>query len=301
MTVPPRGPTSDESESPRAGRTLGSMLARLRRLKRLSGQELGRLTGMSQSKVSRIERDQTVPTPEEIGRLVEVLDAPGYLADDILREANRLREEIIDARAGGRRIDLGIFQQEIADLERTASTIRIFQPSLLPGLLQTDEYARAILRSFVEALPPSVPGTTHEDVLRAVDQRMQRQEVLLDRKKEIVLVFTEAVLQYNLCPPDVMMTQLRKIGDRAALENVTIGIVPSAVRLRYPALVGFEITDQNSVLVDLPTTATYARGEADIGVFLTIFSWYLEQAETDIDGMLDRYLRQYAQLVETSL
>jgi hypothetical protein len=65
-------------------------------------------------------------------------------------------------------------------------------------------------------------------------------------------------------------------------------------------VVGFEIVDERAVVVDLPTTGIYAHGDEDIRVFQTIFDWYLEQATTDIDEILDRYFRRYARIVADS-
>jgi transcriptional regulator with XRE-family HTH domain len=291
MTGPPFQ-SSDRSKT----EPVGVVLARLRQLKNLSGQALGRATGMSQSKVSRIERGLTLPSLEEIDRLVAALDGPAGLAVELRQETQRLRVEMIDARAGGRKLHLGIFQQEVADLEKAATLIRIFQSGILPGLLQTDEYARAILNSFITPLPPA-SGERRHDVLAAVDQRLQRQQALNDPSKRILVVFTEAVLGYRLCPPDVMLTQLRKIQDRAQLENVTVGILRQDVQLPYPPLLGFEILDNRAVVVDLPTTGVYARSEEDIRVFQTIFDWYLQGATTDIDEILDRYFQYYARIV----
>jgi transcriptional regulator with XRE-family HTH domain len=293
MTGPPSQPP-DRGADPEP---IGVILARLRRLRNLSGHDLGQATGMSQSKVSRIERGLTLPSPEEVDRLVTALGGPTALAVDLRQRVQRLRAEMIDLRAGGRRLHLGIFQQEVADLEKSATTIRIFQPGLLPGLIQTDEYARAMLNAFVRPLPAGTPGAARHDVLGAVDQRMHRQQALNDPAKKVVLVFTEAALGYRVCPADVMLTQLRKIRDRAQLPNVTIAILQQEAELRYPPLLGFQILDDKAVVVDLPTTSSYARSDEDIRVFQTIFDWYLEDATTDIDEILDRYFRRYARMV----
>jgi transcriptional regulator with XRE-family HTH domain len=279
---------------------LGVVLGRLRRLKGLSGHDLGQASDMSQSKVSRIERGLTLPTPAEVDRLLTALEVPASLAVELHKQAQRLRMEMIDARAGRKRILHFGVQQDIADLEKAATTIRIFQTGVLPGLLQTDEYARAVLSAFVLPLPAESPETGRLDVLRAVDQRMERQQVLNSTDKKVLLIFTEAVLSYRLCPPDVMLVQLRKIMDRAQLPNVTIAILEQDTQLRYPPVLGFEILDDKTVLIDAPTTGVYAHSDEDVRVFQTIFDWYLEQATTEIDEILNRYFQRYARIVGDS-
>jgi hypothetical protein len=243
-----------------------------------------------------------MPTQHEIDRLVEALGGTQEIAEDWGRRAERLRDQFIDARSEGQRLHrIGPLQVEIGRLEQAAETIRIFQAGIVPGLLQTDEYARAILTSYVEALPAVQSLDQRHEILAAVARRMQRQEVLQDPTKRVEIVFTESVLQFRLCPPDVMLVQLRKIRELARLDNVTVGIIPMGRELKYPPMLGFQIIDGETVWLDMPTTVVYAHSDDDVRAFMTIFSAYLEQAETNIDAILDQYARHHLKYLEPAI
>jgi hypothetical protein len=250
---------------------------------------------MSQSKISRIEHGLAVPTRDEIHRLVDALGGTKELAADWSERAEKLRDQLVDARSAGRQPHhiVGPLQTEIGQLEDAADAIRIFQAGIIPGLLQAEDYARAILTACVEVLPITDSVDWRQEIFFAVTRRMQRQGVLQDTAKKIEIVITESALQFRLCPAEVMLVQLRKIRELAKLENLRFGIIPMGVQLRYPPTVGFEIIDGKTVWLDMPMTVVYAQSEDDIHAFMTIFDAYLEQAETDIDGILDRYVAQY--------
>jgi transcriptional regulator with XRE-family HTH domain len=300
MSVPPAR-SSPERESSPADSTLGTALAAMRHQKGLSGQELGRRVGISQSKISRLEHGLAVPTRDEIDNLVAALGGTTELAEDWGARAARLRDQIVDTRSEGQRFQVGPLQAEIGRLEQGAETIRIFQAGVVPGLLQTDEYARAILTSYVEVLPGADAIDKRHEIFSAVTRRMQRQEVLQDPAKRIEIVFTESVLQFRLCPPEVMLVQLRKIRELARLDNVTVGIVPMGIELKYPPVLGFQIVDGKIVWLDMPTTVVYAHSDDDVHAFMVIFAAYLERAVTNIDPILDQYAQYHLKFLEPTI
>ena len=109
---------------------------------------------------------------------------------------------------------------QLIEYEAAASINRNFQPLLVPGLLQTEEYARAILMQFADP-------TTDQPIDAQVEVRMRRQE-LLDRADPPVLFFIldEAVTRRIVGGPGVMRRQVRKLIELASRPHVTIEIVP---------------------------------------------------------------------------
>jgi transcriptional regulator with XRE-family HTH domain len=112
--------------------------------------------------------------------------------------------------------------------EAAASVIRSFQPLLVPGLLQTEEYAREVINE--------ITGPDKRTVERLVDLRMQRQEIL-DRSDapSLHFIMDEAVIRRAVGGPDAMRRQLRRISEIADRPNVTIRILPFSAGM-YPRL-----------------------------------------------------------------
>jgi transcriptional regulator with XRE-family HTH domain len=123
---------------------LGRKLRDLRLRAGLSGDALAAQTGLSQSKVSRVERGLSLPSVEELRAWATATEATG----SELRELAGLVEQVATSATSWRvlhQLGLAEKQQEIAELEQQASQIHTFQPSMIPGLLQTADYARRML------------------------------------------------------------------------------------------------------------------------------------------------------------
>jgi Domain of unknown function (DUF5753) len=132
-------------------------------------------------------------------------------------------------------------QQELQRMERTATTIRTYQPAVIPGLLQTAGYARAVLEVNRYGL---------EDIADAVKSRVERQAVLYDNGKSFGFVITEAALRWRLCPVPVHLAQLDRIASLATLPNVSVGIVPWSLLAPVPVATMFVVFDASLVLVE---------------------------------------------------
>ena len=109
---------------------------------------------------------------------------------------------------------------QFIEFEAAASISRNFEPLLVPGLLQTEDYARAIFRQFSG-------DVTAERIDAQVEVRMRRQE-LLDRADPPLLFFIldEAVIRRLIGGKDVMRRQLRRLTEMAARPHVTVEVVP---------------------------------------------------------------------------
>jgi hypothetical protein len=120
---------------------------------------------------------------------------------------------------------------QFIEYEAAASVNRGFQPTLVPGLLQTEEYARAIIS---ELGNPSTP----ERLDSIVSVRMKRQE-LLDRADPPTLHFIldEAVIRRAVGGQSVMRRQIHQIIELAARPNITVEVVPFAVGV-HPGMQG---------------------------------------------------------------
>src|SRR6185312_4649887 len=109
---------------------------------------------------------------------------------------------------------------------------------IVPGLLQTADYARLRLAENVEF--HEAPGDDLEDALL---MRMRRQQVLYDRGKRFRFIVTESVLRMLLCPVDVMRGQLDRLTALIGLGNVELGVIPNGAALPLAPLHGFVMFD----------------------------------------------------------
>jgi transcriptional regulator with XRE-family HTH domain len=135
-------------------RRLGLALRGLRLDAGLTGHQLAALSGLSQSAVSRIELGQAMPSLPDIDAWCQATRATAGEAAEIRGLAEAAAVETISWRGAARR-GLPRLQDHVRDLEATATTLLDFQPVIIPGLLQTADYARQVVLSVThqEGLP----------------------------------------------------------------------------------------------------------------------------------------------------
>lgn len=207
----------DTDEPPAKRKRLGAELRKQRKLAGLSGRSLAARIGVSQAKLSRIELGAAVPSLPEVRAWASTVDA----SDDTLAHLTALTETALtDVEAWRDVFEPGLprLQQGVQEAEATSRTVRSFQPTLVPGLLQTAEYARRVFTL--------VDVTGGQDYQAAVAQRLDRQQTLYDTTRHFEFLLTEAVLRWRPGPPSVLAAQLDRIASVATLDNVTLGIIP---------------------------------------------------------------------------
>jgi len=271
---------------------VGVALARLRRHANLTGAQLGRRAGMSQAKISKIETGSVNASAEDVERLGTALGLDRAEVDRLARQAEHERDSVKDWRAG--HDDPATWQREIAELEAGAHALRVFQPAIVSGLLQTSDYARSALAAVHDAW--TEPARRQSVIAEAVSARMQRQEILDNPAKRFHFVMPETLLQNRLGRPDEMLVQLHRLQDVAQLDNVTLAIIRSDVQWPYPPLHGFSLVDDRHVIIDLFNTIVVTEGRSDLRLFREIFDALENSATQDIRPILDRYRHQYLQL-----
>lgn len=187
-------------------RRLGGLLRKLRKDARLSGPVLARRLNVSQSHLSRVELGEAVADPELVDKWTrETNSSPAdrqaavELAEAVAAESVTWREAL----ASG----LVKLQREALDAEESAATVIAYVPALIPGLMQTPEYATHLVAG-------KYPDRA--DVAEAVAMRMQRQVILYSRNKKLRWVIGETGLRWRVGPSEVMVAQLDRL---AALTN----------------------------------------------------------------------------------
>jgi len=198
----------------------------------LNGYQLAEQVGISQSKVSRIEAGSAVPTVQEAGAWARAVGASDEVLADLVRRTEAALTEVERWRMALRH-GLPHIQAEVRALEANARRISNFQPSLVPGLLQTAEYARRVF-----TLADVVGG---QDYASAVAARVSRQEILFDEDRRFEFLVTEGALRWRPGPPKLLLAQLDRVGSVATLSNVSIGLIPQDVEATAVASHGFVI------------------------------------------------------------
>jgi transcriptional regulator with XRE-family HTH domain len=232
---------------------LTERLVRLRRAAGLTGDQLAARLGWTRSKIPKLENGRQLPTEADLIAWAEACGQPDA-AHELLRllsEAQAIhREWRRELRAGH-----AALQVKFDDLVRDAAVIRNFQIMLIPGLLQTPDYARYRALEGVRLY-----GTHESKIEEVVAARMRRQEVLYDTSKTFQFIVCEAALRYLLCPPQVMRAQLDRLLGVLGLSNVTFGIIPPGRQLAVVPMAGFIMADEITV-VETFTSADVLRGE----------------------------------------
>jgi transcriptional regulator with XRE-family HTH domain len=230
-----------------------ALTQRLRELRRRSGAtgaefaaQLG--DGWGQPKVSKIETGKQLPTTDDVSAWAAATNADPDELLDLLDHARieyaSFRERYTDL-AGADQL-----QDAIAAAEIAATRIAYYDPMLIPGILQTADYARELLH-----LPsgPAQSGATDEEINRMIASRIRRQAVLYEPGRDITLLVGEAGVRTRVAPPATMRAQLDHLARLAeSLTTAIIGIVPFTAQAPIATLNGWGITD------DLVTVETDA-------------------------------------------
>jgi transcriptional regulator with XRE-family HTH domain len=204
--MPPTGsPTARRRE-------LGLLLRSLRASSEMSSQQVADWLGVSRWKVSRLETGQRGASEADIARLCDLF---GVDEDQ--------RSRLIELAAEGKERTWWSRRLPYADyvgLEAAADSISDYGLAVVPGLLQTSDYARALVRAGGPRLTPDV-------VEQRVETRMDRQRLLYSPEPPaFTAVLDESVLHRVVESPAVMLAQLRKLLEMSRLPNVRIRIVP---------------------------------------------------------------------------
>ncbi|GAA3755036.1 helix-turn-helix domain-containing protein [Salinactinospora qingdaonensis] len=222
--------------------SLGVRLRELRADTGLSGRTLAQRLGWHPSKISKLENGKQTATVDDLRAWSEACGQPGAV-DGLLAQRRSLETHYASWRrqlAGG----TGARQAAFGDLERGARRIRVFEAACVPGLLQTAEYARYIIRHGIRL------HSTPDDLDNAVRARMRRQSILNEPHPICHILIWEPVLRMRLCPADVMVEQVDRIAESIKRSRLDIGILPTDAELDVVPSHGFWIFDEDRVLVE---------------------------------------------------
>jgi transcriptional regulator with XRE-family HTH domain len=226
----------------------------------LSGSSAAGLASLSQSRISRLEGGISVPTEKEIRDLCRVYKAPASARGELLRAAEDLRAEVKPARMAIQRGAAHKLQQRIARIEAASGEIGVFQPALVPGLLQTADYMRAVFADGGDI--------TGEDLEASIAARAARAEVL-DSDRKFTFIVAEGTLRWQAVGPTVMAAQLDHLAGLAA--RLRIGVIPWTQPADVFTTSGFSLYDRRTVILGTRTGTSFITSPGDVADYVKLF------------------------------
>jgi transcriptional regulator with XRE-family HTH domain len=196
---------------------LGRALSRLRVSTGLSQPRLADTLGWSQPKVSRIEAGRQRVSVPEVDAWCRATGAPDERRGELLALAE---DALVGPTSWDEAREAADLLRSTAETEANAGLISVYQPAILPGLLQTAGYARRVLSAGPAGAPP--------DLAERVLARLERQRILYDERKRLRFVVPEAVLRWPVGPLDEHLEQLGRLAEILARPNVDLRILPMA-------------------------------------------------------------------------
>ncbi|MCX5184244.1 helix-turn-helix transcriptional regulator [Streptomyces sp. NBC_00268] len=254
------------------GRQLGDELRRFREAAGLTTLDAASALDCTKGKISRIENGHVPVRTPDLNALMEAYGVQEAESRERLealaRKANRRRREGWWHQYGS---VLGDSYRDQIEMEDICDSVRTYQVHLVPGLLQTPEYGRAVTVA-------SRSWQTPEQINQFVQVRLARQERLAgESPMEFWAVLSEGVLRQQVGGPDVMRAQLEHLGALTELPNITLQVLPFS-RGAYSGMFGPyllmhfpRVASLDLVLTETPTGNIWIERETEVAHYRALF------------------------------
>lgn len=246
----PRTSVSDRHIHPE----LAATLRRLRLDADLSGIEAARRAGLSQSTVSRLETGRRAPTVKEVAALCKAYRAPAEVRAALQATARDLQEGTTSARIVLQRPRE--MQERIGRIEQSSALIRGFQPAMVIGLVQTLDYARAMMS-----------GRMTGDPLEQLTQSRRERQAVLDTDRQLTLLHAEGALRWHIGNPTIMTAQLDFLTELTRHPNLRLGVIPWDRPLTMHARHAFHLYDTHTVIVGTESGTAFITDPAELAAY----------------------------------
>ncbi|MFE3636584.1 helix-turn-helix transcriptional regulator [Streptomyces cellostaticus] len=272
-------------------RRLGQELRRLRELKGMTAEEVAERLLVSQSKISRLENGRRSISQRDVRDLCGVYEVEDQRIVDSLMEMAR------DSRQQGWWHTFGDIPYSVyIGLETDAESLRVYEPQLVTGLLQTRAYAEALVRG-------ALPETSTAEIEKRVQVRMRRQERITAEGAALRLwvVLDEAALRRVVGSRLVMREQLEHLIEMSQLPHVTVQVLPFEVGAhpglngQYAILEFTDAADSSVVYLEGVTSDLYLEKAQDVQKYAVMYehlraqSLNVEQSRQLIAKMAKEY------------
>ncbi|MEW2284860.1 helix-turn-helix transcriptional regulator [Streptomyces sp. NPDC047841] len=248
-------------------RRLGQELRRLRELKGMTAEEVAERLLVSQSKISRLENGRRSISQRDVRDLCGVYEVEDQRIVDSLMEMAR------DSRQQGWWHTFGDIPYSVyIGLETDAESLRVYEPQLVTGLLQTRAYAEALVQG-------ALPETSTAEIEKRVQVRMRRQERITAQANPLRLwvVLDEAALKRVVGSRLVMREQLEHLIEMSQLPHVTVQVLPFDVGAhpglngQYAILEFADAADSSVVYLEGVTSDLYLEKAQDVQKYAVMY------------------------------
>jgi transcriptional regulator with XRE-family HTH domain len=262
-----------------AREALGIRLREIRKDAGLTGRALAGLTGWHFTKVSKLENGVQNASEDDIRIWCEHCHAHDQTSDLVatVRSIDTMYVEWRRQLVSGTKRR----QRESIHFEAETKLFRVFEPLLIPGILQTAEYAEAILSRMIEfhGLP--------DDIEAGVQARMERQQILYRGNHRFHIVIGQAALTLGVVDADVLVGQLDRLLTLSSLARVHLAIIPTRAKHGYLPVHGFWILDTREVLVETVSAEIKLTQSREVAVYARAFE---RMASSAVSGKQSRAL-----------
>ncbi|WP_244501248.1 helix-turn-helix domain-containing protein [Streptomyces sp. TP-A0874] len=272
-------------------RRLGQELRRLRELKGMTAEEVADRLLVSQSKISRLENGRRSISQRDVRDLCGVYEVEDH------RIVESLMQMAKDSRQQGWWHAFGDIPYSVyIGLETDAASLRVYEPQVLPGLLQTPAYAEAVVSG-------SLPEASSGDIEKRVRVRLRRQERIHDEEHPLRLwaVLDEATLRRVVGNRQIMREQLEYLLEVSRLPHVTVQVMPfdmgahPGVNGQYAILEFPDAADSSVVYLEGITSDLYLEKMNDVQSYSMMYEHLRAQAlSADLTrDFIERIAKEY--------
>ncbi|GAT83693.1 XRE family transcriptional regulator [Streptomyces sp. F-3] len=262
--------TSPSSSVQEARKAVADRLRHIRQDAGLTGRDLAFRCGWSPSKASRIENANTRPSDQDIREWCRACGAEDEAAD--LISASRTADSMYREWRHLQRTGMTRNQTSDMPLYQRTRHMRVYCSNVVPGLLQTQGYAEALLSTIAGVFE------TPNDAAEAAAARVERSKVLYDPSKRFALIVEEDVLYFPFGDAETMAGQLGYLLTVMALPSVSLGVIPRTAPRRMWTLEGFLTFDTTRVQVETLSANIIITRPSEIALYLRAFERFSKMA-----------------------
>ena len=255
-------------------RRLGQELRRLRELKGMTAEEVAERLLVSQSKISRLENGRRSISQRDVRDLCGVYEVEDHRIVDSLMQMAK------DSRQQGWWHAFGDIPYSVyIGLETDAESLRVYEPQVVPGLLQTRSYAEALINGALPEAPPA-------DIEKRVNVRARRQDRVNAPEHPLRLwaVIDESALRRLVGGKQVMIEQLEHLIEQSKLPHVTVQVLPfdmgahPGINGQYAILEFPDAADSSVVYIEGVTSDLYLEKANDVQRYSVMYEHLRAQA-----------------------
>ncbi|RGD59441.1 XRE family transcriptional regulator [Kitasatospora xanthocidica] len=253
-----------------ARKALAERLHDLRRDAGITGRELSRRCGWHPAKTTRIQAGKAAPSDADIRAWCQACDAPDQ-TDDLIA-ASRVVDSMYVEWRRLEKTGLRHAQDSVLDLYRRTRHFRVYAHRVMPGMLQTREYTRAVLTA-VQRIRNTV-----DDVDAALDARMDRQAMLHRSRRTFAILIEEQVLHGGVADAATMAGQLGTLIEFSTRPTVSLGIIPVHTGRRRSPAEDFYMFDDTQTSVELVSGHLRLTQPHEVAMYAAAFTEFTEMA-----------------------